>query len=120
MPENPHPQRTKARRGLDPARRLRLVALDAADGAIRQGLKDPLLSPAGIARRVRGSESLRRAVEGRTVVVTGASSGIGEATARQFAEAGATVVLVARRTEELERVAGEVATHLVIRKDATT
>lgn len=41
----------------------------------------------------------------RTVLVTGASSGIGEAVARRFGTAGADVVLVARRTRELERVA---------------
>jgi NAD(P)-dependent dehydrogenase (short-subunit alcohol dehydrogenase family) len=96
---------TKRRTG---AHRLRVAALDAADGAIRQGLKHPLLTPVGIARRIRGSESLRRAVQGRTVVITGASSGIGEATARQFAAAGANVVLVARRGDELARVAGEI------------
>ncbi len=41
---------------------------------------------------------------GRTVLVTGASSGIGEATARAAAATGARVVLVARRESELERV----------------
>jgi short-subunit dehydrogenase len=41
---------------------------------------------------------------GRTVLVTGASSGIGEATARAAAAKGAHVVLVARREAELDRV----------------
>lgn len=41
---------------------------------------------------------------GRTVLVTGASSGIGEATAVAAAAAGARVLLVARRAEDLQRV----------------
>ncbi len=37
----------------------------------------------------------------KVVVITGASSGIGEATALKFAKKGANVVLVARRKEKL-------------------
>ncbi|TDU28028.1 short-subunit dehydrogenase [Panacagrimonas perspica] len=43
-------------------------------------------------------------IAGRTIVVTGASSGIGESAALQLAARGARVCLVARRTEELDRV----------------
>ena len=40
----------------------------------------------------------------KVVVITGASSGIGEATALKFAKKGANVVLVARRKEKLLEV----------------
>lgn len=45
---------------------------------------------------------------GAVVVVTGASSGFGELTARRVARAGSRVVLAARRLERLEAVAGEI------------
>ena len=55
----------------------------------------------------RRYEASRREVsvsilQGRVVVVTGASSGIGEACAVAFAEKGAKLVLAARRAERLE------------------
>ncbi|MCD9155176.1 SDR family NAD(P)-dependent oxidoreductase [Aeromicrobium duanguangcaii] len=43
-----------------------------------------------------------------TAVVTGASSGIGEATARALSAAGYTVIAVARRSERIERLADEI------------
>lgn len=45
---------------------------------------------------------------GAIVLVTGASAGIGEATAKAVARRGAHVILVARRAEELDRVVGEI------------
>jgi NAD(P)-dependent dehydrogenase (short-subunit alcohol dehydrogenase family) len=51
---------------------------------------------------------LSDAVDGKTVLITGGSSGIGEAAAKKIAEAGGTVVLVARTLENLEKVADEI------------
>jgi acyl-CoA synthetase (AMP-forming)/AMP-acid ligase II/NAD(P)-dependent dehydrogenase (short-subunit alcohol dehydrogenase family) len=51
---------------------------------------------------------LRAAVAGKTVLITGASSGIGEATAHLLAAAGARVLLVARSRDRLDQVAAAV------------
>jgi NADP-dependent 3-hydroxy acid dehydrogenase YdfG len=46
--------------------------------------------------------------DGKTIIVTGASSGIGRASALAFAREGATTVLASRSEDKLERVANEI------------
>jgi thioester reductase-like protein len=52
--------------------------------------------------------SLTKSIEGKKVVVTGASSGIGREVARRLGEAGGEVMLVSRTREKLEELAGEI------------
>lgn len=66
---------------------------------------DALVSPP----RVSDQGRLRSAVSGKTVLITGASYGLGEATARKLAAAGATVLLVARSADKLDEVAASIA-----------
>jgi NADP-dependent 3-hydroxy acid dehydrogenase YdfG len=47
-------------------------------------------------------------IKDKVIAITGASSGIGEATARLLASQGAKVVLGARRTDRLEKIAGDI------------
>lgn len=54
------------------------------------------------------NSALRERVSGRAVLITGASSGIGEALAKRLAAAGANVMLVARSTEKLNQLRGEI------------
>jgi NADP-dependent 3-hydroxy acid dehydrogenase YdfG len=47
-------------------------------------------------------------IKGKVVVITGASSGLGEATARLLSAEGASVVLDARRVDRIQSLADEV------------
>lgn len=66
---------------------------------------------------------MTRTLEGTVALVTGASSGIGEATARVLAGSGAAVALAARRRERLDQLAGEITSGggraLVLETDVT-
>jgi NAD(P)-dependent dehydrogenase (short-subunit alcohol dehydrogenase family) len=53
----------------------------------------------------------RNQLEGKVALITGASQGIGAATARLFAQAGATVVLASRNEEELAHNVAEIKAH---------
>jgi len=63
-----------------------------------------LLNPHG----APGLARLRRTIAGKTVLITGASFGVGEAAARLLAASGARVLLVARSRERLEMVAASI------------
>jgi NADP-dependent 3-hydroxy acid dehydrogenase YdfG len=55
-------------------------------------------------------------LDGRVAVVTGASSGIGEATARALSDAGASVAIGARRADRLEALAGNLTGPKLVRE----
>lgn len=62
-----------------------------------------------VAERIDGGMAQRdRLLEGSVALVTGASSGIGEATVRSLAAQGAAIAATARRLDRLEDLAGEV------------
>ncbi len=62
----------------------------------------------GVVGRDIADDRLHRVVADKVVLITGASSGIGSATAHRLASAGAVVLLVARRGELLEEIRGAI------------
>ena len=63
------------------------------------------------------SSGTRADLAGRTVVITGASSGFGKGVARRLAEQGARLVLVARRTDLIEALAKECGDAIAVTAD---
>ena len=89
--------------------------LDAVTVAIRRGL--------GRQFQNEGSQVVAERLDGTVALVTGASSGIGEATARALASQGAAVVVAARRKDRLDTLVKEIndagGTALAIECDVT-
>jgi NAD(P)-dependent dehydrogenase (short-subunit alcohol dehydrogenase family) len=81
------------------AARGRLGVIGGIAQILEQQVPDEFLR---FARNIVGNATLEAAVRGRIVMVTGASSGIGKAAALKIADAGGTVLLVARTPEKLE------------------
>jgi NAD(P)-dependent dehydrogenase (short-subunit alcohol dehydrogenase family) len=73
---------------------------------LEQQIPDELMR---LGRRMLGNVSLSKAVRGRVVMVTGASSGIGKAAALKIADAGGIVLLVARTPEKLQTTQEQIA-----------
>ena len=86
-----------------------------ADESLVRDLLDRLLLPGalgftrlGYEFRKRSWQALPGAVEGRTAVVTGATSGLGRVTAEKLAKLGARVILVGRDSAKLENAEREI------------
>ncbi|HMC06895.1 MAG TPA: SDR family oxidoreductase [Solirubrobacterales bacterium] len=79
----------------------RAGAVGGATQVLEQQIPDEALR---LVRRVLGTVSLEKAVRGKVVMVTGASSGIGHSAALKIADAGGNVLLVARSAEKLEEI----------------
>jgi NAD(P)-dependent dehydrogenase (short-subunit alcohol dehydrogenase family) len=73
------------------------------------GIPSDLLERVGLGAVLPGAPDPSKRLRGSVVLVTGASSGIGEQASRQLAARGATVATVARSGDELERIAEEIA-----------
>ncbi|WP_433916312.1 SDR family NAD(P)-dependent oxidoreductase [Streptomyces sp. NBC_01744] len=70
-----------------------------------------------------GATTTTDLLAGKTILITGASSGIGESSAHLFAREGANVVVTARRKPEFDRAAGDITAEggnaLAVQADTT-
>jgi NAD(P)-dependent dehydrogenase (short-subunit alcohol dehydrogenase family) len=102
----------KAMAGLKNA--LTLESTPPADSLTRDLLDRMVLPGAlgftrfGYERRRKTWRPISESLEGRTAVITGATSGLGRVVAEQLSDLGARVVLVGRSLEKLERAAEEI------------
>ena len=98
-------RRTDARRS--PRHRARRLQDHGARGTVsrKAGANDRSLSGRHSEHEVK---IMSNNIEGKVVVITGASSGLGEATARHLSAQGATVVLGARRIDRIQASGGRV------------
>ncbi len=94
---------------MNPMQRLSSLASQQF-GKVNKALTTPTgqLTPHAIAKLVTPSRSLRSSVRKKIVMITGGSSGIGQAAALQIGEAGGTVLLVARSEDKLQETAAQV------------
>jgi clavulanate-9-aldehyde reducatase len=80
---------------------------------MRKALVAGLVVGAGVAIGTALRRSSPQSVQGKVVLITGASSGIGRATAHAFAAQGARLALLARRISTLEEVCAELEPYRV-------
>jgi short-subunit dehydrogenase len=88
------------------------MGLNLTDLAVN-GTRASLSTLRAFGQRIPGAgdvlaHSLEDALRGRTTLITGASSGIGEAAAREIGAAGGTVLLVARSEDKLIEIAEQI------------
>jgi short-subunit dehydrogenase len=84
------------------------VVILSSEPPSRFTVPKPVRAALGLVWPPPDEDALRAAAAGRVVLITGASRGIGAASARRLAAAGAVVLLVARSADGLERVCAEV------------
>ena len=70
-------------------------------------------TPAKVIRQIKQKRSFNMSIQNKVVIITGASSGIGAATAKLLASKGAKVVLAARRKDRLQALVAEIGENAI-------